>query len=53
MERLLGQKSGPALAGLPDRRRRPCKCLKFPSVFRPPDSVPFVALHIFFVSRHA
>ena len=33
------------------------KRLKFPSVFRPPpptpDSLPFVALHIFFVSRHA
>ena len=25
------------------------KRLKFPSVFRPPDSLPFVALHIFFV----
>ena len=23
------------------------KRLKFPSVFRPPDSLPFVALHIF------
>ena len=29
------------------------KRLKFPSVFRPPDSLLFVALHIFFVSRHA
>ena len=25
------------------------KRLKFPSVFRPPDSLPFVALHIFFL----
>ena len=29
------------------------KRLKFFSVFRPPDSLSFVALHIFFVSRHA
>ena len=29
------------------------KRLKIPSVFHPPDSLPFVALHIFFVSRHA
>ena len=29
------------------------KPLKFPSVFRPPDSLPFVAIHIFFVSWHA
>ena len=28
------------------------KPLKFPSVFRPPGSLPFVAL-LFFVSRHA